>query len=84
MRTSPEEQLSALLDDEIVGNESQLVVRRLVKDEALKATALRYCLIGDAMRGELPAAVPADLVQRVRAGLGQAAAPGRPARPWGR
>ena len=87
MRTSPEEQLSALLDDELAGDESQLLLRRVDRDGGLKATALRYCLIGDALRGELPPARPADLVARVRTGLGAEAAPGRPGRPgraWGR
>ena len=69
MRVSPEEQVSALLDGELAGDESALVVRRVARDEELKATALRYALIGDALRGELPERGPADLVSRVRAGL---------------
>jgi anti-sigma factor RsiW len=84
MRVSPEEQVSALLDGELADNESPLVVRRVTRDEELKATALRYCLIGDAMRGDLPARSPTGLVERVRAEVGGAAAPGRPRPSWGR
>ena len=84
MRVSPEEQVSALLDGELAENESALVVRRVARDGGLRATALRYALIGDAMGGELPEAGPADLVSRVRSGLDEAPAPGRPGRPWGR
>ena len=84
MRVSPEEQVSALLDDELARDESALVVRRVARDEGLKATALRYALIGDAIRGELPGAGPVDLVSRVRKGLEEAPALSRPSRPWGR
>jgi anti-sigma factor RsiW len=84
MRVSPEEQVSALLDGELADNESALVVRRVTRDEGLKATALRYCLIGDAMRGELPARSPSGLVERVRAEVDEQAAPGRPRARWGR
>jgi len=84
MRVSPEEQVSALLDGELAREESALVVRRVVRDEGLKATALRYALIGDALRGELPGRGPADLVSRVRAGLEEAPALRQPSRPWAR
>lgn len=46
-------QVSAFLDDELLEEESELLVRRLCNDEELRQTALRYTLIGDAMRGSL-------------------------------
>jgi hypothetical protein len=52
-----------------------MVVRRVARDEELQAAALRYSLIGDALRDELPRGRPADLVARVRAELATSAAP---------
>ncbi|NGX16751.1 sigma-E factor negative regulatory protein [Wenzhouxiangella sp. XN24] len=69
MTTQVHEQLSALLDGELPDAEAEMAVRRLTRDAGLRSTALRYSLIGDAMRDELPAARPADLVDRVRAEL---------------
>ena len=43
-------QLSAFVDDELPQAESDLFVRRLVKDAELKQTMSRYQLIGEAMR----------------------------------
>jgi sigma-E factor negative regulatory protein RseA len=67
--TSSHEQLSALLDGELPDAEVEMALRRVVRDEGLRAAALRYSLIGDTLRGELPAGRPADLVTRVRAQL---------------
>lgn len=47
-----------------------MAVRRIARDPALRDAALRYSLIGDAMRDELPTGRPADLAQRIRAQLG--------------
>jgi len=69
MTTQVHEQLSALLDGELPDAEAEMAVRRLTRDTELRSMALRYSLIGDAMRNELPAARPADLVDRVRAEL---------------
>ena len=69
MKFTPEEQLSALLDGELPEIETELVVRRSLREESLRRTAIRYCLIGDAMRDELPHCGPVDLVSRVRSGL---------------
>lgn len=69
MTVNAQEQLSALLDGELPDAEVAMVVRRVGRDETLRAAALRYRLIGDALRDELPAGRPADLVARVRAEL---------------
>lgn len=69
MTMNANEQLSAMLDGELPDAEVDLAVRRVARDEAVRATALRYSLIGDALRDELPAGRPADLVERVSAAL---------------
>jgi sigma-E factor negative regulatory protein RseA len=69
MTANAHEQLSALLDGELPEAEVAMAVRRVTRDEAMRATALRYSLIGDALRDELPAGRPADLVARVSAAL---------------
>jgi sigma-E factor negative regulatory protein RseA len=83
--TSSHEQLSAFLDGELPDAEVAMVLRRVARDEDLKAVALRYSLIGDVLRDELPLGHPADLVGRVRAQLDEmptpaAQAPQRPNR----
>lgn len=65
MTMNAHEQLSALLDGELSDAEVAMAVRRVARDESLRATAVRYSLIGDALRDELPAGRPADLVARV-------------------
>lgn len=47
------EQISAFIDDELMSEESELLVRRLCGDDALRQTAARYTLVGDAIRGSL-------------------------------
>ena len=69
MTVNAHEQLSALLDGELPDAEVAMVVRRVARDEELRAVALRYSLIGDALRDELPRGRPADLVARVRTQL---------------
>ncbi|MFU8896381.1 MAG: sigma-E factor negative regulatory protein [Gammaproteobacteria bacterium] len=69
MTANAHEQLSALLDGELPDAEVAMVVRRIGRDEALRDAALRYRLIGDTLRDELPARRPADLVARVRSEL---------------
>lgn len=69
MTANAHEQLSALLDGELPEAEVAMAVRRVTRDEAMQATALRYSLIGDALRNELPPGRPADLVARVSAAL---------------
>ncbi len=69
MTANAHEQLSALLDGELPEAEVAMAVRRVTRDDTLRASALRYSLIGDALRDELPPGRPADLVARVRAEL---------------
>ncbi|MBT8137512.1 MAG: sigma-E factor negative regulatory protein [Gammaproteobacteria bacterium] len=57
-------QLSAFVDNELAPEESELLVRRLCRDETLRDTAAAYTLIGSAMRGG-EAAAPADFAGRV-------------------
>ena len=47
-----EEQLSAFLDGELPEEELQLLVRRLERDEAYRATLVRYSLIGNVLRND--------------------------------
>ena len=64
-------QLSALFDGELPREQAEMVIRRVMKDPALRATWGRYALIGACVRSE-PLAValpPVDLAARVRARL---------------
>lgn len=79
-----QEQLSALLDGELPEAEMPLALRRLARDAALRDATLRYSLIGDALRGELPAGRPAGLVERVRAEIDSGVVATAPARRSGR
>jgi sigma-E factor negative regulatory protein RseA len=63
-------QLSALFDDELPADQTGLVIRRALKDPALRASWSRYALIGAAMRSQ-PLAIghslTDDLASRVQA-----------------
>lgn len=69
MTANVNEQLSALMDGELPAAEVAIAVRRVARDEAHRATAIRYCIIGDALRDELPEGRLVDLVARVRSSL---------------
>ena len=75
MTTNAHEQLSALLDGELPAAEIPMAVRRVGRDRELRQAAERYSLIGDALRGDLPAGQPANLVERVRAAIDATPAP---------
>ncbi len=45
------EQISAFLDGELPGAESELLLKRMLRDAALRESFGRYALIGEAMRG---------------------------------
>ena len=79
-----DEQLSAFLDDELESAESELFVRRLGRDDALRATALRYSVIRDVIRDDLTAGDPRDLVAKLATETGPAAAPAEPVAAPGR
>jgi negative regulator of sigma E activity len=64
-------QLSALFDGELPQEQAEMVIRRVMKDPALRATWGRYALIGACVRGEpLAVALPqVDMAARIRARL---------------
>ena len=64
-------QLSALFDNELPPAQAELVIRRVLKDPALRASWGRYALIGACVRGEpLAVALPqVDVAARIRARL---------------
>jgi len=67
------DQISAFIDNELSADESALLVRRFERDSEARARAMRYTLIGAAMRGELLDPHPTILRQRVAAALAGAA-----------
>jgi negative regulator of sigma E activity len=64
-------QLSALFDGELPQEQAEMVIRRVMKDPALRATWGRYALIGACVRGEpLAMALPqVDMAARIRTRL---------------
>jgi sigma-E factor negative regulatory protein RseA len=78
------EQLSALVDDELSGAEQDLLTRQVARDSELGQRLLRYQLISDAMQNHLPERVDPGFSRRVHdalrnepAGQGNAVARGR-------
>ena len=63
------QQISALLDGELPAAEADLAVRRITRDSELRATAVRYCLISDVIRGDLQKQAAIGLVDRVASRL---------------
>ena len=63
------DQISAFIDNELSADESTLLVRRFERDTEARARAMRYTLIGAALRGELLDPHPSVLRQRVAAAL---------------
>ena len=63
------DQISAFIDDELSAHESAMLVRRFERDPEARSRALRYTLIGTALRGELLEPHPAVLRQRIAAAL---------------
>ena len=53
MNEQKREQLSALVDDELI-HETSSAISTLLEDNEAKETWARYHLIGDSMRGHLP------------------------------
>jgi negative regulator of sigma E activity len=47
------DQISAFIDDELSADEAAFLVRRFERDPDARACALRYTMIGSALRGEL-------------------------------
>jgi negative regulator of sigma E activity len=63
------DQISAFIDDELGVDEAALLVRRFERDPLARARALRYTLIGSALRGELLEPNHGVLRRRVAAAL---------------
>jgi sigma-E factor negative regulatory protein RseA len=74
------DQISAFIDDELSAEESTLLVRRFERDPNAREQALRYTMIGAALRGELIEPHPSVLQRRVAAALSGSAQPATPAR----
>lgn len=77
MKDEIQEQVSALVDDELEGREREFLLRRLEHDASLRERWESYHLISDAMRYNLPPAVDVTLADRIMAEIegtaGQAA-----------
>jgi negative regulator of sigma E activity len=75
-------QLSAFVDDELPTAETDLLVRRLVKDHDLKQTMARYLMLGEALRHPATGSahrpiLTRDFSQRVASALQQDQAAGK-------
>jgi negative regulator of sigma E activity len=76
-------QLSALFDNELSPAESELVIRRVLKDPELRARWERYALIGACLRNEpvRSGSKQPDVAERVRLQLAGDAAPAQESAP---
>jgi len=63
------DQISAFIDDELSAEESGLLVRRFERDPNARAQALRYTMIGAALRGEVLEPHSSVLRRRIAAAL---------------
>ncbi|MGB7932519.1 MAG: sigma-E factor negative regulatory protein [Gammaproteobacteria bacterium] len=66
MKYSLNEQLSALVDDELPGSEHDMLLRRIENDEQLYQRLSRYQLISDALQSHLPERVDPAFSRRVK------------------
>ncbi|MFO1409374.1 MAG: sigma-E factor negative regulatory protein [Steroidobacteraceae bacterium] len=73
-------QVSAMFDGQLPGAECELLSRRLVRDDALRARWARYALIGAVVRSEPVSAVRTGFARRVSAAIVADAQPPAPAR----
>jgi len=71
------EQLSALIDGELPGEECELLVKRITHSTELARSWHAYHLIGDALRDELSTGAAEQLAPRVWDALDEEAAAGR-------
>lgn len=65
MKEKLEDQISAFLDEELPDEECQLLVRRLTRDDQLRATFGRYALVGAILRKESGIHLQPELLSRV-------------------
>lgn len=77
MSTQHREDLSALIDGELDAQPSRFALKRVEHDAELRGCWSRYHLIGAAMRRTDTLVLRADLVERVSAGIADAAVPRR-------
>lgn len=75
MKDTLNEQLSALVDDELDTGEAALLLRQMGKDESLRNRFARYQMVSDALKNNLPAQVDPGFHLRVQAALQDEAAP---------
>lgn len=69
------EQISALVDDELDAAEQALLLRQLASDESLRRQFARYQLVSDALKDSLPERVDPDFHRRIQAALQDEVAP---------
>ena len=70
-----QDQISAFADDELSAEECEFLVRRLEREPESRRKALRYAIMGAALRGELLDPDPDVLRSRIQAELAGIAAP---------
>lgn len=75
------DQISAFIDDELSDQECAFLVRRFEHDTVARGQAVRYTMIGSALRNELLRPDPAILLRRISSALDGAAAPAAHAPP---
>jgi sigma-E factor negative regulatory protein RseA len=74
------EQVSAFLDGELPGSETELLLKRLTRDPELRQSFGRYALIGETLRGVGGASLSLSFAARVNRTIdGEPAAPALPA-----
>jgi sigma-E factor negative regulatory protein RseA len=74
------EQVSAFLDGELPGSETELLLKRLTRDPELRQSFGRYALIGETLRGGSSASLSLTFASRVNRAIdGELAAPPQPA-----
>ncbi|HEX5048018.1 MAG TPA: sigma-E factor negative regulatory protein [Gammaproteobacteria bacterium] len=69
------DQISAFVDDELSEQECAFLVRRFEHDTLARGQAVRYTMIGSALRNELLRPDPAILLRRISSALDGASAP---------
>ncbi len=69
------EQVSAFLDGELPGSETELLLKRLTRDGELRESFGRYALIGEALRGGSPTLLTQGFASRVNLAIDGEAAP---------
>ena len=75
------EQVSAFLDGELPGSETELLLKRLTRDPELRQSFGRYALIGETLRGTSRGSLSLTFAARVNGAIdGEPAAPPQPVR----